>query len=203
MIAMAVVPIDNPISSRRSHIDEIAWCTGERGNSYRAPKMQAEIMKAPSRPASITYSGQCRRSESIAPSLGAACESVPVTASFGVSIVRMFSVPFISMGGLIRNGCKSDNTAWQSSYIRAVPRSIESRRGPSKAAFVTIGIFLFFGMSMPFLAGTTLLSPGTALDRIWVRNRRAHFQLAPLGPRVGLAFLLLAMTLAAAGVGWF
>jgi hypothetical protein len=68
---------------------------------------------------------------------------------------------------------------------------------------VAIGIFLFFGMTMAFLAGTTLLGPGTALDRIWVLNRRAHFQLAPLGPRVGLAFLLLAMTLAAAGVGWF
>jgi hypothetical protein len=81
--------------------------------------------------------------------------------------------------------------------------SIELRRGPSRDAFVTIGIFLFFGMTMAFMAGTTLLWPGTALDRIWVLNPTAHSQLAPLGPRVGLAFLLLALALAAAGVGWF
>jgi hypothetical protein len=115
----------------------------------------------------------------------------------------MFSVPFISLGGLIRNDCKSDNTGEPSSYIRAVPPSIESRREPGKTAFVAIGIFLFFGMAMAFLSGTTLLCPGTALDRIWVLNRRAHFQLAPLGSRVGIAFLFLAMTLAAAGAGWF
>jgi len=56
---------------------------------------------------------------------------------------------------------------------------------------------------MVFLARTTLLHPGTALDRIGVLDRRAHFQLVPLGPRVGLALLLLAMTLAVAGAGWF
>jgi hypothetical protein len=115
----------------------------------------------------------------------------------------MCSVPFISLGGLIRNARKGDNTSKQSSYIRGVAPSIESRRGPNKAAFVAIGIFLFFGMTMAVLAGTTLLCPGTSLDRIWVLNRRAHFQLVRLGPRVGLAFLLLGMTLAAAGVGWF
>jgi len=58
-------------------------------------------------------------------------------------------------------------------------------------------------MTMAFLAGTTLISPGTALDRIWVLNPTAHFKLRSLGARVGFAFLLLAMTLAAAGVGWF
>jgi hypothetical protein len=56
---------------------------------------------------------------------------------------------------------------------------------------------------MAALAGTTLVWPGTTLDRIWVLNPKAHLQLAPLSPRVGLAFLLLALTLAAAAVGWF
>jgi hypothetical protein len=84
-----------------------------------------------------------------------------------------------------------------------VPPSIELRRGPSRPAFVAIGVFLFFGMTMAALAGTTLTWPGTALDRIWVLNPTAHIQLASLNPRVGLAFLFLAMLLAAAGVGWF
>jgi len=79
----------------------------------------------------------------------------------------------------------------------------EFRRRPSRAAFVAIGIFLFFGMTMAALAGTTLVWPGTPLDRIWVLNRRAHLQLAPLAPRVGLAFLILAVALGAAGIGWF
>ena len=56
---------------------------------------------------------------------------------------------------------------------------------------------------MAALAGTTLVWPGTTLDRIWVLNPRAHLQLIPLGPRVGLAFLLLALALGAAAVGWF
>ena len=56
---------------------------------------------------------------------------------------------------------------------------------------------------MAALAGTTLVWPGTTLDRIWVLNQSAHRQLAPLGPKVGWAFLLLALALGAAAVGWF
>jgi hypothetical protein len=114
----------------------------------------------------------------------------------------MFSVPFISLGGLIRNGCESDKTGKQSSYIRAVTSRIELRSQP-RSAFVAIGIFLFFGMAMAALAGTTLVWPGTPLDRIWLLNPRAHFQLASLGPRVGLAFLLLSLALGTAAIGWF
>jgi len=56
---------------------------------------------------------------------------------------------------------------------------------------------------MAALAGTTLAWPGTTLDRIWMLNPVAHRQLTPLGPRVGLAFGLLALALGTAAVGWF
>ena len=56
---------------------------------------------------------------------------------------------------------------------------------------------------MAALAATTLLWPGTHLDRIWLLNPRAHSQLTTLGPRIGLAFLLLALALGATAIGWF
>ncbi len=56
---------------------------------------------------------------------------------------------------------------------------------------------------MAFVAGTTLVWPGTFLDRLWMLNTRAYTQLAPLGYPVGIAFLLLGTILALAGVGWF
>ena len=56
---------------------------------------------------------------------------------------------------------------------------------------------------MAFLAGTTLVWPGTALDHAWALNQRAHRELAPLGRVIGIPFLLLGATLLAAGVGWF
>src|ERR1700694_2936069 len=66
-----------------------------------------------------------------------------------------------------------------------------------------IGIFLFFGAVMASLAATTLLWRGTVLDRAWILNPRAYKQLAPLGSKVGILFLLLAVTLITAGIGWF
>ena len=56
---------------------------------------------------------------------------------------------------------------------------------------------------MTGLAGTTLVWQGTALDRAWALNPRAYRELAPLGWKVGIPFLLVAATLLAAGVGWF
>jgi hypothetical protein len=76
------------------------------------------------------------------------------------------------------------------------------RTKSSKGIFV-VGLFLFFGAIMASLAGTTLLWRGTALDRLWDLNPRAHRQLAPLGGTVGILFLLLAAALTAAGIGWF
>jgi hypothetical protein len=66
-----------------------------------------------------------------------------------------------------------------------------------------LGVFLFFGAIMASLAGTTLLWPGTGLDRMWVLNPRAYKELAPFGKATGIPFLLLGVALAVAGVGWF
>jgi hypothetical protein len=56
---------------------------------------------------------------------------------------------------------------------------------------------------MTSFAGTTLICPGTLLDHMWVLNAPAYKQLAPFGKTVGIPFLALSATLAAAGVGWF
>jgi hypothetical protein len=69
--------------------------------------------------------------------------------------------------------------------------------------FAAIGVFLFFGATMASLAATTLLLPGTLLDRAWILNPTAYKQLSPLGSKVGILFLLLAVLLVLSGVGWF
>lgn len=69
--------------------------------------------------------------------------------------------------------------------------------------FAAIGVFLFFGGAMAGLAATTLLLPGTPLDRAWTLNPTAYTQLSPLGTKVGILFLLLTVALAASGIGWF
>jgi len=56
---------------------------------------------------------------------------------------------------------------------------------------------------MAFLAGATLVWPGTRLDRIWILNPRAYRELAPFGKAVGIPFLLLSVALAVAAMGWF
>ena len=66
-----------------------------------------------------------------------------------------------------------------------------------------MGVFLFFGVVMATVAGVTLVWRGTFLDHLWVLNPSAHNQLSLLGAAAGVAFLLLGLILAVAGVGWF
>jgi hypothetical protein len=66
-----------------------------------------------------------------------------------------------------------------------------------------IGTFLLFGAVTASLAGASLVWRGTALDRMWTLNPRAYRELAPFGKLAGILFLLLGMTLAFAGMGWF
>ncbi len=56
---------------------------------------------------------------------------------------------------------------------------------------------------MAFLAGATLVWPGTTFNLVWMLNPRAYTKLVPLGRAVGIPFLLLGLTLAIAAVGWF
>src|SRR5882757_8723157 len=76
-------------------------------------------------------------------------------------------------------------------------------RTKSPKGIIAVGIFLFFGTIMASLAGTTLVWPGTILDRMWAINVPAYRRLAPFGKIVGIPFLLLGATLAVAGRGWF
>lgn len=55
---------------------------------------------------------------------------------------------------------------------------------------------------MAALAGTTLVWPGTELDKVWVLNKAAYRHLSPAGRPVGGLFLLLSFTLVIASVGW-
>ncbi len=66
-----------------------------------------------------------------------------------------------------------------------------------------IGTFLLFGAVTASLAGASLVWRGTALDRMWTLNPRAYRELAPFGKLAGILFLLLGMTLAFTGMGWF
>jgi hypothetical protein len=74
---------------------------------------------------------------------------------------------------------------------------------PRPPGFLALGIFFFFGSAMAAFAAITLLKPGTFLDRVWLLNPQAYAQLHPLAPIIGLPFLVLAMALFLAGIGWF
>jgi hypothetical protein len=65
-----------------------------------------------------------------------------------------------------------------------------------------VGVFLWFGALMAFLAGITLVWHGTKLDKIWTLNPRAYNALSPFGTTAGVLFLALAAALAIAATGW-
>jgi hypothetical protein len=95
------------------------------------------------------------------------------------------------------SGVWSTSSGWFHSEFDMVVQT-KSHKG-----IIAVGIFLFFGASMASLAGTTLVWRGTILDRAWAINAPAYRQLAPLGKKVGIPFLLLGATLVVAGAGWF
>jgi hypothetical protein len=85
---------------------------------------------------------------------------------------------------------------------REYPRSSISN-GQSSWALKAIGIFLFFGAVVSYLAGITLVWRGTVLERMWTFNPTAYKQLMPFGASAGVLFLLLSAVLTVAGRGWF
>jgi hypothetical protein len=76
-------------------------------------------------------------------------------------------------------------------------------RTHSPWAVTAVGVFLLFGASMAFLAGTTLIWRGSALDRMWVLNAPAYKQLSMFGKAIGAPFLVFSVALLAASLGWF
>ena len=74
---------------------------------------------------------------------------------------------------------------------------------PRPNAFGAIGAFFFFGATMAAYAAFTLMCPGTILDEGWKLNPSAHVQMAAFGKAAGIPFVVLAVALFLAGVGWF
>lgn len=66
-----------------------------------------------------------------------------------------------------------------------------------------VGVFLCFGATMAALAATTLVVPGTAIDKLWILNPRGYAGLKPLAPAVGYGFFSLALLLGVTAFGWF
>ena len=82
-------------------------------------------------------------------------------------------------------------------------QSPNPKQRPYQLVLVGVGVFLLFGCSMAVLAGTMVLWPRTALDRLWSLNPAAHKALAPFGSSIGLLFYVLSIVLVTAAVGWF
>ena len=72
-----------------------------------------------------------------------------------------------------------------------------------RPAIVSIGLFLVFGSIMAALAGTVLIWPGTALDKLWMFNETAHAELRRAGTYLGPLFWVLSIILLGTSAGWF
>lgn len=64
-----------------------------------------------------------------------------------------------------------------------------------------VAAFLFAATAIAVVVATSLLFPGTSLDRIWSLNQPAYAAFHVLGKASGLLLLLLAVGTAAAGAG--
>ena len=71
------------------------------------------------------------------------------------------------------------------------------------AGFVSLGVFVCFAACMAALAAFLLGWPGTALDRLWAINPRAHAELSALGKWAAIGFLLLALVAVYTAILWF
>jgi hypothetical protein len=88
-------------------------------------------------------------------------------------------------------------------YIHTVPDAPQFTVRSKPPGFIAMGVFLLFSAIMASLAAATLLRRGTILDRVWDLNPVAYKQLAPLGGKLGILFVLLGAALTTAGIGWF
>jgi hypothetical protein len=112
--------------------------------------------------------------------------------------------PFAVLGVLGRIYWSNDPSS--DIVVAAMPLNLASSDGSSAQLILgmrAVGVFLFFGAAMAAFAGSTLLWPGPIGDRVWTLNPAAHAQLVPMGRKIGVAFLLLSLTMLTAGIGWF
>jgi hypothetical protein len=145
----------------------------------------------------------------VASVVGLACDDF----GFGPQSLLLYCRPRTKVNGPIlrlrqrRSSRQSDHDLFQQAYIRQMADKDMFRgrfaAGSKTPGFTTVGIFFFFGAVTASFAAITLLWQGTALDRLWEMNPSAHRELAPLGNKVGVLFLLLAASLTMTGIGWF
>ena len=75
----------------------------------------------------------------------------------------------------------------------------KSSRRPLTPILLTA--FFLFGTVMTALAGASLLTPGGALDWIWLKKPEEHRLLMALGPLAGAGFMALSGLMAATAIG--
>ncbi|MEO8587796.1 MAG: hypothetical protein ABI432_00355 [Flavobacteriales bacterium] len=75
--------------------------------------------------------------------------------------------------------------------------------GKKPLGVTILGVFLIASTGILVATTTTLLHPGTVVDRIWDFKRSEYEQLLRYAPWSGIGFLALGVLLAFAAYGWF